>query len=113
LSFDEREAARAGISNLTGETVRTKATCEHESQGPWCRGQPVDHEWGRLRYRWASGACSVPLPVPCTSSRNLDHGTTWSATLHGEPAWLFGAVHFTRGISAWAWHLDPAGLVPL
>jgi len=31
ISFDKRDAARAGISNLTGETVRTKATCEDES----------------------------------------------------------------------------------
>jgi len=67
ISFDERDAARAGISNLTGETVRTKATCEEEEA--WWRGQPVDHEWGRMRYRWASGACSVQLPVPGPAAR--------------------------------------------
>ena len=32
ISFDERDAARAGISKLTGETVPTKATCEKESK---------------------------------------------------------------------------------
>jgi hypothetical protein len=32
ISFDERDTARAGISKLTGETVRTKATCEKESK---------------------------------------------------------------------------------
>src|SRR5258706_15928409 len=39
MSFDERDAARAGISNLTGETVRTKATCEKES---WKHGATVN-----------------------------------------------------------------------
>lgn len=33
ISFDERDTARAGISNLTGATVPTKATGEDESYG--------------------------------------------------------------------------------
>ena len=31
LSFDERDAARAGISNLTGETVRTNGDAVNPS----------------------------------------------------------------------------------
>jgi len=40
FGFDERDAARAGISNLSGETVRTKATCEKEKQGAWFAVNP-------------------------------------------------------------------------
>jgi hypothetical protein len=35
MSFDERDAARAGISKLTGETVPTKATGDDESEDAW------------------------------------------------------------------------------
>ena len=34
ISFDERDAARAGISNLTGETERPEATCEDDRRKP-------------------------------------------------------------------------------
>jgi len=36
--------------------------------------------------------CRSPLTLgPAASS--MRHSTTWSFWLHGEPAWLFGAVH--------------------
>ena len=41
ISFDERDAARAGISNLTGVTTRTMRPASQRDLVP---GQPVDHE---------------------------------------------------------------------
>jgi len=39
----------------------------------------------------------APVLCGCRSLRpaagSIRHSTTWSAMLHGEPAWLFGAVH--------------------
>jgi len=97
MSFDERDAARPGISKLTGETVWTSF-----------RGQPVDHEWGRWRYRWASGACSgsclqnnvkrdaswwARLAVWCSS---LTRGNLWL----GSSTWpAFGSAHSAPGPS--------------
>ena len=60
LGFDERDAARAGISNLTGETVRTKATCEKEKQGAWFAVNPSIMS--------EAGDGTVELLVPVLSS---------------------------------------------
>ena len=74
ISFDERDTARLGISNLTGVTQ----VCPES-------GHPVNPS---IMSEAGDGTVELLAPVLSCHFR-----TTWSAMLHGEPAWLFGAVH--------------------
>ena len=63
ISFDERDAARAGISNLTGETVRTKATCEDKS------GKHGDAVNPSIMSEAGDGTVELLVPVLCSHYR--------------------------------------------
>jgi len=73
LSFDERDPARAGISNLTGETVVTQST-----RRSWVRPVTVPLSFWRLfcaaTTEQREARCFMASPLGCLVQ--FTHGST-------------------------------------